>query len=350
MPASTPLIIPTALVGGDRAVSMVDGGIAHWLAGGPLAFAAVEVVEDGGKRSLLNAEALKRRTDLNPVLERLIAPRHDFAGLALEPPRVMGIVNVTPDSFSDGGDFADAEAAIAQGGALAEAGADILDIGGESTRPGAAPISVGEEIDRVIPVIEGLIGHGAAISIDTRNAATMRAAMAAGASIINDVSALEYDPESRQTAAGLGVPVILMHMRGEPSTMREKTTYDDLAREVFDELAAQVEAAVAAGIPRAKIAVDPGIGFAKTQAQNPPLLRDLAALHGLGCALAFGVSRKSFLSAITGERDPKRLIGASIAAALAGLSAGAQIVRVHDVRETVQAMATSRAIADGSAD
>jgi dihydropteroate synthase len=339
-----PLLIPTALIHGPRAARMVEGGRARWLAGRPLAFAAGELREDDAAGAVLDIEQLDTRDDLKAMLDNLTAPRAPFAGLDLGDPRVMGIVNVTPDSFSDGGDFADPAAAVAHGYALAEAGADILDIGGESTRPGAEPITAAEEIDRVIPVIEGLAELNVPLSIDTRNAATMRAAVAAGAAIVNDVSALAHDPESPQIVAALGVPVILMHMRGTPATMLDEARYDDVVHEVYAELAARVDAAVAAGIARARIAIDPGFGFAKTARHNLPLLRDLAALHGLGCALAIGASNKSFLAAITRETDPKARLGASLAAALAGVARGAQIVRVHDVGETIQAIATWDAI------
>jgi len=303
-----------------------------------------ELREPDGTSIALDIDELARRDDLRGALAHLTAPRVPFAGLDLATPRIMGIVNVTPDSFSDGGDFVDPAAAIAHGRALAEAGADILDIGGESTRPGASPVTAEQEIGRVLPVIEGLAEIGVALSIDTRNAATMRAAVAAGAAVINDVSALAHDPDSLATAAALGVPVILMHMRGEPATMREEARYADVAREVFEELHARVAAALAAGIPRERIAVDPGFGFAKTAGHNVAVLKDLTALHGLGCALAVGLSRKSFLAAITRETDPKGRLGGSLAAALAAVARGAQIVRVHDVTETRQAIATWGAI------
>ncbi|MEJ2121902.1 MAG: dihydropteroate synthase [Alphaproteobacteria bacterium] len=273
------------MIHGERAARLVDAGRALRLAGGPIAFAMAELLEPDGASSALDIDKLARRDDLRGSLAHLTAPREPFAGLDLTTPRIMGIVNVTPDSFSDGGDFVDPAAAIAQGRALAEAGADILDIGGESTRPGASPITPEQEIERVLPVIEGLVDCGVPLSIDTRNTATMRAAVAAGAGIINDVSALSHDPDSLATAAELAVPVILMHMRGEPATMREDARYDDVAREVFGELASRVTAALAAGIPRARIAVDPGFGFAKTSGHNVAVLKDLAALHGLGCAL-----------------------------------------------------------------
>ncbi|MDH3233579.1 MAG: dihydropteroate synthase [Alphaproteobacteria bacterium] len=326
---------------------MVEAGHALWLAGGPLAFTSAELRGHDGTSTAHDVAALSSRADLHDTLDRLTAPRAPFAGLDLARPRIMGIVNVTPDSFSDGGDFANPEAAIDQGQVLVEAGADIIDIGGESTRPGAAPVTPAEEIDRVLPVIEGLANSGLALSIDTRNAATMRAAVAAGATIINDVSALAHDPESLGTAAELGTPVILMHMRGEPATMREDARYDDVVRDVFDELAGRVDAAVTAGIARERIAVDPGFGFAKASRHNVAVLQDLAAYHGLGCALAVGVSRKSFLAAITRETDPKARLGASLAAALAAVARGAQIIRVHDVAETAQALATWQTVVGG---
>jgi len=342
------LRIPTALTHGERAARMVEAGRALRLAGGPIAFAMAELREPDGASVALDIDELARREDLRDFLAQLTAPREPFAGLDLASPRIMGIVNVTPDSFSDGGDHADPAAAIAHGRALADAGADILDIGGESTRPGATAITTEQEIARVLPVIEGLADCAVPLSIDTRNAATMRAAVAAGAAVVNDVSALAHDPGSIATAAELAVPVILMHMRGEPATMREEAKYEDVAREVFEELHARVAAAVAAGIPRARIAVDPGFGFAKTSGHNVAVLRDLAAFHGLGCALAVGLSRKSFLAAITRETDPKARLGGSIAAALAAVARGAQIVRVHDVAETRQALATWGAIFDQS--
>jgi dihydropteroate synthase len=341
-----PFLIPNALIHGERAARLVEAGRARWLAGGPIAFAMAALRGPNGASEVLDIDELGRRDDLRESLDHLSAPRVPFAGLDLATPRIMGVVNVTPDSFSDGGDFVDPAAAIAHGNALADAGADILDIGGESTRPGASAITPEQEIDRVLPVIEGLAKTGVPLSIDTRNASTMRAAVSAGATIINDVSALAHDPGSLATAAEFAVPVILMHMRGEPATMREEATYEDVAREVFEELASRVEAALTAGIPRARIAVDPGFGFAKTSGHNVAVLKDLTAFHGLGCALAVGLSRKSFLAAITRETDPKARLGGSIAAALAAVARGAQIIRVHDVAETRQAIATWGAIFD----
>ncbi|HYD99325.1 MAG TPA: dihydropteroate synthase, partial [Alphaproteobacteria bacterium] len=271
-------------------------------------------------------------------------PRPSLAGLAFDRPLVMGIVNVTPDSFSDGGDFADPARAIAHGRALRAAGADILDIGGESTRPGAAPVPVEQEIARVVPVVRALAAEGAVVSIDTRRAATMRAALAAGARILNDVTALAGDPDSLGVAAASGAPVVLMHMQGEPRTMQADPRYDDVAFDIHDHLTARIAACAAAGIPRARIVVDPGIGFGKTGAHNVDLLRQLTLLHGLGCPVMVGVSRKRFLAGLSRQEPPKERLAGSLAAALAALDQGCQILRVHDVAETVQACAVWRAL------
>ncbi len=253
---------------------------------------------------------------------------------------IMGIVNVTPDSFSDGGQHADAASAIAHGLALAQAGADLLDVGGESTRPGAPPVDPQEEIRRVVPVIRELAERGLLISIDTRHAVVMEAALAAGARIINDVTALEGDPASVQVAARSGAPVILMHMRGnDPRTMQNDPSYGDVVAEVYRYLGGRVAALEAAGIPKARLCVDPGIGFGKTPAHNLALLRHLQLLHGLGCAVLLGASRKRFISAVSADEPPQDRLGGSIAAAITAFAAGVQIVRVHDVAETAQARA-----------
>jgi len=281
---------------------------------------------------------------VSAAFDKLSAPRASFAGLAQKRPLIMGVVNVTPDSFSDGGKHATAGAAIAHGQALAAAGADILDIGGESTRPGSDPVPEAEELRRVLPVIEGLKDCGAALSIDTTKAAVMTAAAQAGAAIINDVRALEADPQALEAAAASGAWVVLMHCLGAPKTMQQAPRYDHVALDLFDYLAGRIAACEAAGIPRAKIAVDPGIGFGKTLAHNLALLRDLALFQSLGCPVLLGVSRKSFIGRITGESDPNNRLSGSLAAAQVGLDAGADILRVHDVAETVQAIAVWRAL------
>ncbi len=316
---------------------------------GRLQAAMVERLHRARAAELLDPGALA--WDLHERLELLAAPRPDFAGIALDRPVVMGVVNVTPDSFSDGGERFDADRAVEAGLALAEAGAAILDVGGESTRPGAEPVAVAEELRRVLPVVEALAGRGLTVSIDTRRPEVMRAAAGAGAAILNDVTALAGDPASLTTAAELGLPVVLMHMQGEPRSMQAAPHYDDVALDVFDALEARVAACLAAGIPRARIAVDPGIGFGKTLAHNLLLLDRLALFHGLGCPLLLGVSRKSFIAKLQAERGgeagdlpPKARLPGSLAAALAGVQRGVQILRVHDVAETRQALEVWEAI------
>lgn len=260
---------------------------------------------------------------------------------AAQPVRVMGVINVTPDSFSDGGRFGDLGAAIVQARRLIAEGADILDIGGESTRPGAEPVSEAEEIERVVPLIRAIRAESAiAISIDTMKPAVARAAVAAGAAMWNDVTALRHSPESLATAAKLGCDVVLMHMQGEPGTMQAEPRYDDVLAEVAGFLAARAEAAMAAGVARERIWLDPGIGFGKHMIRhNLPLLAGLSRIVALGFPVLLGVSRKSFISALDGGDVPAgQRLGGSIAAALAGAAAGVAAVRVHDVRETVQAL------------
>ncbi len=275
---------------------------------------------------------------IEKTLARLTGKRAAFAGLDMGRSAIMGVVNVTPDSFSDGGDHLDPARAIDAGLAMREAGADILDIGGESTRPGAEPVSLQEELDRVLPVIEGLAKAGVRVSIDTRHAAVMSAAAQAGAAIINDVTALRGEPESLQAAAESGLPVMLMHMQGEPQTMQDNPHYEDCLSEVYAFLEQRVAAAEAAGIARERIAVDPGIGFGKTLEHNLELLRGLGAFHGLGCPILLGVSRKRFIGRLSRNEEAKQRGPGSIACALTGRSRAAQIFRVHDVAETRQAM------------
>ncbi len=251
-------------------------------------------------------------------------------------PLVMGIVNVTPDSFSDGGYHASAVAAVAHAHRLLEDGADMLDIGGESTRPGAASVSEQEELDRVLPVLDGLRGIPVPLSIDTYKPAVMRAALAAGASIVNDINALQ-EAEALQVVAGSDAAVCLMHKRGTPATMQQQADYRDVVAEVKAFLHERVTAAEVAGIARERIVIDPGFGFGKMLAHNLQLLRDLEALRDLGVPLLAGLSRKSMLGAITGREVGER-VAASVAAALLAVQRGAAIVRVHDVRETVDAL------------
>ena len=267
-----------------------------------------------------------------------------WAGLTLDQPRVMGILNVTPDSFSDGGSHVGVDNAIAAGLAMAEAGADIVDVGGESTRPGADQVSAETEQARILPVIRALAAADIRISVDTRNAATMRAALGAGASIINDISGLSYDPRSLGVVAEHGCPVVLMHMRGTPATMNGEAVYRDVVTEVRTELANRVDAALAAGIRRDRIAIDPGLGFAKDATHSVAVLRGLGTLADLGYPMLVGLSRKRFIGALSEERRPDQRLGGSLAAGLFAILRGASILRVHDVRETVQAIRVWRAL------
>ncbi|HEX3917476.1 MAG TPA: dihydropteroate synthase [Caulobacteraceae bacterium] len=264
----------------------------------------------------------------------------------------MGIVNVTPDSFSDGGRFLDPAAAVAHALRLADEGADILDVGGESTRPGAQPADATEEIARVVPVIEGIRARSAIpMSIDTMKPAVARAAVAAGAGLWNDVTALTWSPASLETAADLACDVVLMHMQGDPRTMQAAPRYDDVVAEVAAYLAARAEAAMAAGVARERIWIDPGFGFGKTAGHNLALIRGLSRLAALGFPVLVGASRKSSISRIAGDRsgDAGRL-GGSIALALAAAAGGAAAIRVHDVAETKQALAVAAAISHSPPD
>ncbi len=327
------------------------------LAGGPLSFDRAELILRRGDDTARAAAALPDidswcgANGLAEAFEERLAalcadrtlPGHDPASRD-SAPCVMGIINVTPDSFSDGGDFYDASLAIEHGRALIEQGADILDVGGESTRPGADPVSPEEEMRRVLPVIETLAAEGAVVSIDTRHAAVMRAALAAGASIINDVTALTGDPDSLSVAVESQAPVILMHMQGEPRTMQAAPDYVDAPLDVYDHLALRIEACVAAGIARDRITVDPGIGFGKTVDHNAEILRHTALFHGLGCPLLIGVSRKSFIGVLSRGEPAKERLGGSLAAGLVALSQGAQMLRMHDIAQTRQAVRVWRAV------
>ena len=270
----------------------------------------------------------------------------EWAGLGLDRPRVMGILNVTPDSFSDGGRRIDAAAAIADGLALADAGADIVDVGGESTRPGADAVSQEMEQERVLPVIRGLAAAGVRVSVDTRNAATMAAALGVGARIVNDVSALGHDSRALGVVADHGCPVVLMHMRGTPATMNARAGYRDVVAEVRSELLERIGVALRAGIRPDRIAIDPGIGFAKRAPDSRVLLRGLRELTSLGYPVLVGVSRKSFVGTLAEEPDVGRRLGGSLAAGLFAVARGASILRVHDVRETAQALRVWNTLSD----
>jgi len=339
---------PIGFLYGASADAAVEDGLALPLAGGPIAFTSAVLIEGTpakSQRRLFTAQALNAAadTDLAARLDRITARRPPFAGLDLTRPVLMGIVNVTPDSFSDGGLYDETEGAVAHAAALTADGAAIVDIGGESTRPGSDTVADDDELGRVVPVLEELKGSPAVISIDTRKAAVARAAAKAGARILNDVSALTYDPACLDVAVEEGLDVVLMHAQGEPKTMQDNPTYDDVVLEVFDYLEGRIEACEAAGVPRARIAADPGLGFGKTLAHNLALLANVSLLHGLGVPLLVGASRKRFIGGLGQGKDPKSREPGSHAAALATAAQGAQAFRVHDVAGSRQALAVWRA-------
>jgi dihydropteroate synthase len=264
-------------------------------------------------------------------------------------PVVMGVLNVTPDSFSDGGRHLDAQAAIAAGERMVAAGADVVDVGGESTRPGAEPVSVDEELERVLPVVTGLAATGATVSIDTTKAAVARAAVDVGAALVNDVSAGAFDPDLLPTVAELEVPYVLTHLRGEPRTMQQNLVYGDVVAEVFEHLAERLEALAALGIPVERVAIDPGIGFGKGLGHNLRLLQRLREFTSLGRPVMVGASRKSFIGRLTGVADPEARLPGSIGAAAVAVAHGARMLRVHDVAATVEAITVAHAIVRGAA-
>jgi dihydropteroate synthase len=333
-----------------------DGRAAR-LAGGLAWFSAVEVIGPDGTE-LLPVEAVEERLpDLGEgaaaAWENLITPRAPLKlgerVVRLDQPQVVGIVNVTPDSFSDGGRLEDPQAAAEAGHAMTSAGAAIVDVGGESTRPGAQPVWEGDEAARVVPVVRQLAGAGAAVSVDTRKASVMEAALEAGAAMVNDVSALTWDPRAAEVAAAAGCPVVLMHHQGTPETMQHNPRYDrPVLLEIYDCLEARIGAAVAAGIARDRIAVDPGFGFGKTVQHNLQLMNGLAMLHGLGCPVMIGASRKRTIGALSGEAPADQRLPGSIAFALKAAEQGVQLLRVHDVPETVQALRVWRGLRDAA--
>ena len=301
------------------------------LAGGPRWFSHVARHRRDGSVTRIHASEIPEA-----ALARLTTPRAPLLGLDMRQPQIMAILNVTPDSFSDGGlDGSSTEAAL-RGRRLMTDGADLLDIGGESTRPGAEDVAPGEEISRTEPVIRALAG--VPISIDTRKMAVAKAAIRAGAALVNDVSGLTHDPALADFCVENALPVCIMHSQGDPQTMQDAPRYDDVLLDVYDFLEEQVEMLEAKGLSRDKIVVDPGIGFGKTQAHNLALLNGLALFHGLGCPILLGVSRKGFIGRIGKEPRKDARAPGSIAVALAGLSQGVQIIRVHDVAETAQAL------------
>jgi dihydropteroate synthase len=325
---------------------------------------AVTVTEDGAvaRREIVRAETIddvlgSLPDELGAQAEaqwanlRLAHPPLELGErtIRLDCPQVMGILNLTPDSFSDGGKFLDdPEEALAHAAAMHEAGAAVLDIGGESTRPGAAAVWEGDEVKRVIPAVERCVAMGAAVSIDTRRPAVMEAALAAGAQVINDVSALRHDPRSLEFAAASGKPVVLMHAPGEGADLHADAAYGNVVFEVFDWLAAARDRAIEGGVAPGRIILDPGNGFGKSLADNLALLNALPLFHALGCPLLLGASRKRTIGALSGEAPAHRRLGGSLTLAQVGMNAGVQLLRVHDVFETVQARNVWRGLRDAA--
>ena len=330
-----------------------DGEVAR-LAGGMLWFAAYEVIEDGARRTVTIADfEQKLGNDAHAVRlhAAITAPRPALTlgdrTLRFDQPQVAGILNVTPDSFSDGGKHeADPAAAVAAGVAMAAAGAALIDVGGESTRPNAPLVWEGDEAKRVAPVIERLAAGGTLVSVDTRKALVMECALDAGARIVNDVSALLWDDRALGVVAEAGCPVVLMHSPDPKKGPHGGSGYGDVLTEVFDWLAARVDVAVAGGVARSRIIVDPGIGFGKSLADNLALLNGLALFHGLGCPVMLGASRKRMIGALSNEAPADARLGGSLALAMKGVEAGVQLLRVHDVAETVQAIHVWRGLRD----
>jgi dihydropteroate synthase len=332
-----------------------DGKVAR-LAGGMNWFAMVELIAiDENRRvgaELLPVEGIEDRFDDDTAAQWavLTEPRAPLQlgerTVRLDQPQVMGIINATPDSFSDGGQFEDAGTTAAAGADMAAQGAAVIDVGGESTRPGAKPVWEGDEIERIAPVIRQLAAGGVAVSADTRKGDVMTAALEAGARMINDVSALTYDDRAAEVIAAAGVPVVLMHHQGAPETMQDDPRYDDVLVEVYLWLEERIAAAESAGIARDKILIDPGFGFGKNVAHNLELMNGLALFHSLGCPIVVGASRKRTIGALSGEAPADKRLGGSIAFALKAVEQGAQIVRVHDVPETVQALRVWRGLRD----
>ena len=329
-------INPIGLVTGSAAETGVSSGKMVRLAGGVSAFSQIELISftTGGQFENTICSSVRNNLDLSKLTEA----RGAFAGIALSKPIIIGIVNVTPDSFYDGGKFFDKSAAIERVQFLSEAGADIVDIGGESTRPGAIAISTQEEIRRILPVIDAAVSMGVPVSVDTRKAKVMRESIAAGANIINDITGFSHDEQALGLIADSNVSIILSHIQGTPETMQLGPLYRLASTDIFDWLWRRVDICIAAGISRSRIAIDPGIGFGKLRGHNIEILDRAAMLHGIGCTVAIGVSRKSFMDSFVGGKSPKNRLPGTIMATAMALDRGIQIHRVHDVLAMRQAI------------
>lgn len=316
-----------------RPIPLPTGGT--WqLAGGPIGFSQFERLGRGVPPRIVDSAP-------DEVLAALTGARAPLLGLSLDRPRLMGIVNATPDSFSDGGSYDP----LAQAEALIAAGADLLDIGGESTRPGAAEVAVTDEIARILPTTRAVAAR-IPVSVDTRKAPVARAALAAGAAMVNDVSGFDFDQELPGLVAGAGVPICLMHAQGLPETMQDDPRYGDVLLDVYDALEARIERALSAGILRSQIVIDPGIGFGKTEAHNLAILRRISLYHGLGCPILLGVSRKRFIGRIGGAVRAADRAPGTLALTLAAVAQGVQVHRVHDVAEIAQGLRLWQAVND----
>lgn len=312
------------------------------LAGGWAWFTRIEALTREGSTLIPATEAPPE------VLERLTAPRAALAGLPMDRPSVMGILNVTPDSFSDGGDHDGPQAALDHARQMVDEGADLIDVGGESTRPGASWVTVSDEIARVQPAIQGIRAQmRLPISIDTRKEGVARAAIDAGADIVNDVSGFTFDSALADYCAAERLPVIIMHSQGDPATMQRAPSYDNVLLDVYDFLEERIEHLVSLGLPRSQIMVDPGIGFGKSLEHNLMLLNRISLFHALGCAILLGVSRKRFIGTIGNAPEPKDRAAGSVSVALHGVMDGVQMLRVHDVAETRSALNLWMAVCEG---
>lgn len=322
----------------QQSAARPSGAIA--LAGGPLWFTHLEALSRDGPASVVPASDVP-----DPVMECLTGPRHPVAGVSLDEPVLMGILNATPDSFSDGGAYVNSDAALEAARRMIAQGAAIIDVGGESTRPGAVLIPEDEEIRRTQPLIAALSQTSEVpISIDTRKHAVARAALSAGASIVNDVSGFTFDPPLAAFVAETQTPVCIMHALGDPATMQDDPTYENVLLDVYDFLDGRIAALEAMGLPRNLMVADPGIGFGKTIAHNLALLKNLSLFHGLGVPILLGASRKGFIGKIGQAPEAQQRAPGSIAVGLAALAQGVHILRVHDVAETSQAVRLWRSV------
>ena len=347
VPPVPPFAVPTWL----RPVVSNAGQMG--LAGGMARYDAIDVVQrdnDAYRVCRMDVDAMLAvcddRNAAARIIDNLNGPRVAFAGLSMAEPQIMGILNVTPDSFSDGGQYSAPAKAVAGGNALYHAGASIIDIGGESTRPGAAPITRNQELARVLPPLTGLGQSGAVLSIDTQHPEVMHRATRAGAVIINDTNGLQKDG-ALSAAAQTGSSVVIMHMKGTPETMQDNPEYGFAPAEIYEFLEARVSAAIAAGIPIEKISIDPGFGFGKTLSHNLALVNWLSMLHGLGVPVLFGASRKSSIAKMAAGEPADQRVPGSLVLAMAAVRQGAQMLRVHDVAETAQALAVETALMTG---